>query len=144
MAFYLIILIGILLILFNYNAVQKEKKSFKNVLTHEVNYMDEFNAIIFDIQKQIEDINIKFDIILEINKKNDGILGEKVEIYDKMEDNKGIINTKTIDLSDNSSNNIKINEIKDLLKQGLSIEDIAGKLNIGKGEVLLIKELYLK
>ena len=155
MAFYLIILIGILLILFNYKAIQKEKKSFNNILNHEVDNMDEFkvllgenkklfNETIFEIQKDIEDINTKFNLIFDINKKNDEITVEKVETYDKMEDNKNKRNTKAKKSGSNISNNVKINEIGDLLKQGLSIDDIAEKLNIGKGEVLLIKELYLK
>jgi len=150
MAFYLIILIGIILILFNYNAIKKEKKSFNNIFNNEVDNMDEyrvligehkkqFNENIYDIQKEIEEINTKFNLILEINKKSDKIPVEKVENYDKIEDNKSNINIR-----DTSNNGVKINEIRDLLKQGKSIEDIAEKLNIGKGEVLLIKELYLK
>ncbi|MBC8062250.1 MAG: hypothetical protein H7Y18_16500 [Clostridiaceae bacterium] len=151
MAFYLIILIGIFLILFNYNAIKKEHKSFNSILNHEVDNMDEFkvllgenneqfNQVIFDIRKELEDINGKFNSIVEMNKKNNEITVEKVETYDKIEDNKSKINTE----ADQFSNNIKINEISDLIKQGFSIEDIAGKLNIGKGEVLLIKELYIK
>lgn len=154
MAFYLIILIGTLLILFNYNAIKKEKKSFKNILNEEVDNMDEFKIligetkkefteIILELQQEIQDINEKFNLILKNNKKDDESTVEKVQIYDKIEDNK---NKKNIKIKDNksSSNNVKINEIEDLLKQGFSIDDIAGKLNIGKGEVLLIKELYLK
>ena len=161
MSFYLIILIGILLILFNYNAIKKEKKSFNSLLNNEVDNMDEFKVLleennqqfkeaIFDIQREIEDINTKFNSILEMDKNNDKILVEKVEIYDRIEDNKTkrVTRTKankvTTDSSNNSSNNVKINEIRDLLKQGLSIEEVAENLNIGKGEVLLIKDLYLK
>jgi len=143
MAFYLIIIIGIILILVNYNAIKKEKKSFNNIFNHEVNNMEDFKVLIeennekfketiFDIQKDIQDINEKFNSILKIENKSEKITVEKVEIYDKM------------NVNSNSNNSVKINEIKDLLKQGFSIEDIAEKLNIGKGEVLLIKELYLR
>ena len=142
MAFYLII-IGIILILFNYNAIKKEKKSFNNIFNNEVNNMEEFKVLleennekfketIFDIQKEIQSINEKINSILKSNNKSEKITVEKAQIYDKM------------NVSNNSNNSVKINEIKDLLKQGLSIEDIAEKLNIGKGEVLLIKELYLR
>lgn len=41
-------------------------------------------------------------------------------------------------------NSLKVEDVKKLLGQGLSDEVIAQNLNIGKGEVLLIKELYLK
>lgn len=56
----------------------------------------------------------------------------------KEEENSHIIDKKE------DSNNIKINEIETLIKSGLSMDEISEKLGIGKGEVLLIKELYLK
>lgn len=42
------------------------------------------------------------------------------------------------------SNNLKVEDVKALFAEGLSVEEVAAKLNIGKGEVLLIRELYLK
>ncbi len=42
------------------------------------------------------------------------------------------------------SNNIRINEIKKMLDENLPMDEIAEKLNIGKGELLLIKDLYIK
>lgn len=48
------------------------------------------------------------------------------------------------DIDDSNLNNIKVAEIDKLVKQGFSDEQIAEKMKIGKGEVLLIKELYLK
>ncbi len=45
---------------------------------------------------------------------------------------------------DIKGNSLKVEEVKALLAEGLSEEGIAQQLNIGKGEVLLIKELYLK
>lgn len=45
---------------------------------------------------------------------------------------------------DIKGNSLKVEEVKALLAEGLSEEGIAQRLNIGKGEVLLIKELYLK
>lgn len=41
-------------------------------------------------------------------------------------------------------NSLKVEDVKELLGQGLSEDTIAQRLSIGKGEVLLIKELYLK
>jgi hypothetical protein len=52
-------------------------------------------------------------------------------------------NSQNIDKKEDS-NNIKINEIETLIQSGLSMDEISEKLGIGKGEVLLIKELYLK
>jgi hypothetical protein len=46
--------------------------------------------------------------------------------------------------SASEKNNIRIKEIGDLLDKGVALDDICEKYNIGKGEVLLIKELYLR
>lgn len=41
-------------------------------------------------------------------------------------------------------NNVRVEEVSKLLDKGLSIDEISEKIGIGKGEVLLIKELYIK
>lgn len=71
----------------------------------------------------------------EDNKK----ITEKVEEKAKIEDNINNSNNK-----DDNNGAYKVSEIEKMLKQGLSLDDISLKLGIGKGEVLLIKELYLK
>lgn len=43
-----------------------------------------------------------------------------------------------------NENKLRIKEVRDLINKGLSIEEIADVLKVGKGEILLIKELYLK
>ena len=157
MTFYLIILIGISLVLFNYNAVKKEKNSFNNILNDEIDNMEEFKVLlgetkkeftesIMELQREIQDVNDKLNLTLKDNKKDDESTVKKVEVYDKIEDNKSNSHTKskTKKTINNGSNNVKINEVDALLKQGLDIYEIAEKLNVGKGEVLLIKELYLK
>lgn len=65
------------------------------------------------------------------------------EIMDNKEE---VSNIKESALNNDNelSNNIKIDEINKLLALGLSIEEISEKLSIGRGEVLLIKELYLR
>lgn len=120
-----------LLIIFNIKAIKKEDRSFDGILKDKYDNMEEidlklgklrkeFTENIFELQQEIEELkgsknNIEFDSnVFEINYDND------------------------------KSNNNKINEIDKLLKQGNDIDEIANKLNIGKGEVLLIQELYLK
>jgi len=44
----------------------------------------------------------------------------------------------------NDNKGIQINEVRKLMESGLTIDEISQKLGVGKGEVLLIKELYLK
>jgi hypothetical protein len=59
-------------------------------------------------------------------------------------DNEESKNNNLNDKRKNSdSNNVKITEIKKLLDHNLTVDKIAEKLNIGKGEVLLIKDLYI-
>lgn len=48
------------------------------------------------------------------------------------------------EIINDNHNSIKINEIDKLINEGLSIDEISEKLGIGKGEVLLIKDLYIK
>lgn len=55
------------------------------------------------------------------------------EKKDKFENSKG-----------NENKNVKINEVSMLLGKGLTTDEVSQKLGISKGEVLLIKELYLK
>lgn len=79
----------------------------------------------------------------EINKLNDL---NKLKEDNKKSNNDFKINKLNSKITDNKneSNNIKVLEIKRLLKEGFTIDDIAEKLDIGKGEVILTKELYIK
>lgn len=51
---------------------------------------------------------------------------------------------KTDENNKSNNNSVKVNEIKAMIDQGLSVDEISEKIGIGKGEVLLIKELYIK
>lgn len=85
------------------------------------------------INKNLEDLNKK------INKGEEKSYDIKVE--SKATNFTGKINENHEELADK---NEKIIEIKKLLQDNLSVEEISEKLGLGKGEVLLIKELYLK
>ena len=80
----------------------------------------EFTETIFELQKEIEDI-----------KQNKYIVDNSNE-NEKKDDN---INYSTIN---------KVKDIEKLLKMGKGVDEVASMLNIGKGEVLLIQELYIK
>jgi len=67
----------------------------------------------------------------EVNK--DGKKDVVKDKADKFEKSKG-----------NENKNVKINEVSKLLESGLTTDEVSHKLGISKGEVLLIKELYLK
>ncbi|MCY6370370.1 hypothetical protein [Clostridium ganghwense] len=84
--------------------------------------------------KEIEENDDKKISNLEIKNIH---LEQTDEIEESEEEKKDVENNE-------SNNSIKINEIEKLIEEGLSLEEISDKLKIGKGEILLIKELYLK
>lgn len=69
--------------------------------------------------------------------KNDSKIENFQEIEEQIEDKKDKEKKE-------NKNSIKIKEIEKLIVKGLSIEEIADTLKISKGEILLIKELYLE
>lgn len=215
----LLFLVGILLVIVNWRAITKEKKSFKGVFNDAtINLQDidlkigevrrEFAETITELQREIIDLreqveNLKNDAPkkLEVPYENHEELGFnyeveetinselqkfynrnaetedisynkgefsvidpnsmeiKEQVYDKPSENKGLgIEVQQKDSYDQvsddnqleqaegleTSNNLKIEDVKNLFNQGLTLDEIAKKLNIGKGEVLLIKDLYLK
>lgn len=96
----------------------------------------EFSETVLELQQEIQELkeNSSSDFQLEASPRQksvnlEGKMGKK-----KSEEDKAVI----------SNNSIKVNEISTLLKQGLTLEEISEKLNINKGEVLLIKELYIR
>ncbi|MBI6873108.1 hypothetical protein [Clostridium aciditolerans] len=207
-----LLLIGILLIALNINAIRKEKRTFSNVLEHSENSMKdydleigklrkEFAETVLELQREIEDLKAdrelsENDIYIEDNHRSDN--KEKIEDNYKNEDyalnkmdveyenisgSNDVINS--IDVNENNTfvnyliddstpingidennteeeninknneayqkkgssvkrNNVKVDEISKLLDEGLSVDEISEKIGIGKGEVLLIKELYIK
>lgn len=165
-----LLILATVLIVFNLKAISKEKGSFRGVLNNAENNMEEFQVEIgklrrefaetlleiqtqlVDLEEKIENsnhnINIKKDdIVKDENIKDINTYQEIVKYNDKINDVVDIDfnNTKNSEKSDESlNNNIKVKEIQRMLDKGLSIEEISNNLKIGKGEVLLIKELYLK
>ena len=58
--------------------------------------------------------------------------------YDKIETKDEMSSTVNLE------NSVKIDEIRKMLDKGLSVDEVAEKLSLGKGEVLLIRGLYIK
>ena len=169
----LLILIGIVLIVINYKAINGEKKSFSNVLkvqdTVEKDYDVELMAIrrdmaesILDLQKEIrelreilsqkenlEDIDVKkreelYDITKETikfdntnNNSNDVISEINFNNIETKEEN---IEEKQNKKSSEKSNNMEL--VKNMIKLGHSDDEICKELNVGKGEVLLVRRLF--
>lgn len=207
-----LLLIGILLIALNINAIRKEKRTFSNVLEHSENSMKdydleigklrkEFAETVLELQREIEDLKAdrelsENDIYIEDNHrsdnkektednyKNEDYILNKMDVeYENISGSNDVINsidtnenntsvnyliddsTPINDIDENNTeeeninknneayekkgssikrNNVKVDEISKLLDEGLSVDEISEKIGIGKGEVLLIKELYIK
>jgi hypothetical protein len=160
--------IGLVLVILNVRAIKNEKNSFKQVLSdkeYDLSEVDvrigqlrrEFSETILELQKEIlslkeeqkskeavlenisnEDVQEyrSIDIVIE---KDEEVISE-VKVIDSQ-----IVNEKLEEKSEkiqNGSNRIK--EIGELLDKGTSIDEICEKFKMGKGELLLIKDLYLK
>lgn len=133
MPYVLIILLGICLLLFNIKALKKDKKDFSDVLSHEKNSVGkddieigklrmEFSETVQDMQHEIEDLKEKIE---ELEKR----YGKKTE------DISPIVESKVIP---------EVSKIKEMFNSGKTPEEISKELDISKGEVLLIKSLYIK
>ena len=141
----LLIVLGIILILINYRALNKDKKSNFNDIYNNADkltkdYDFELMAIrkdmaesILDLQKEIEElknvINYSKDI-KNINKSSDIVIDNNITTKDITEEK----------ISEND--NDKVTKIKSMIEDGYTDEEICNKMQIGKGEVLLIRGLF--
>jgi two-component SAPR family response regulator len=94
----------------------------------------EFSETILELQQEIEQFKGVPNAEIEIIPKQKKVRIDKEELKKESENIK----------AEDNNNNVKVNEIATLLKRGLTLDEISEKLNISKGELLLIKELYLK
>ena len=154
---FVLLIIGICLIFLNVRGLSKEKNSFENVLNKEkVNIDDvkleigslrkEFAETLLEVQREMVAIKDNLDMEENLHTNGDESYKEKTIYDDKIENIKDIVDidfNKEV-VEDKKENKLRIKEVRDLINKGLSIEEIADVLKVGKGEILLIKELYLK
>lgn len=163
---YIIIVIGLVLIIFNYRAIKRENNSFeiqdkdnsfRKVLNDNKNEMTDYKLELGLLRKNLgESLTELQEEILEIKTRlqkienNNGIVNEKKDIYKeitgKSQENisKNVISEISILNNDDIETSIKTDKIKEFLEMGLSEEEICRRLSISKGEVLLVKELFKK
>ncbi len=157
----LIIILGIVLILLSYRIIKKEDKSFEKILEREENtttrdYDVEIIKIrkdmaetVLDLQKEIENLKLEINSIKESHIEDDN--KNNVENFNVNE----IVSKEDVISSIDFSNKIEEKEeglprsekqkkVKILLDKGLSDDEVCEKLSIGKGEILLIKNLLIK
>lgn len=135
---FVLIIIGVCLILINIKAIKKEDKTFKDTYVYERDNITEFEVEIGKLRKEFA------ETLIEIQSELEEI---KAEIADKKEtdDKKDVIEEHNQnEVVPDNPNNIKIDQVNKMFMDGYSVEDIAEKLQLGKGEVLLIRELYSK
>ena len=133
----LLILLAMLLIFINFKAALMEKSSFKQVLNNNfesspqdrleiIELRRELGETVADLQKEM----LELKTLIEQRSHNTITEEENITRVLEQPESKeiGIINDKVIYM----------------LKQGASIEEICSSLGMGKGEVLLIKNLYLR
>lgn len=147
---WLFILLAICLIIVNIKAIKKEDKSFGNVLKYkEENVTDvnieigqlrkDFADTILDLQKQILSLQDTVNKLKNENNKN-------IDANKKVEENNEIktLLSQENGVIDDINKDSKSQKIKELLDKDLSDSEICEKLSLGKGEVLLVKNLYKK
>lgn len=161
MIYILLIVIGIFLIISNKNSTierANDEGSFANAMKIKDEEFTEYDmklmAIrkdmaesILDLQREIQELREKVQE-KECSKEN---LNEDIKIVELNNDiNRDCINEDIISeinfnhcvVKENHSNESKIEKIKVMIEEGKSNEEICSSLNIGKGEVLLIRGLY--
>lgn len=154
----LLIFIGLILIVLNVIEIKKQNNSFDGVLGNAMGDVQnndiivgelrqEFSESILELQSEIMDMK---EIMEKNNKsiKNNEPMFNKNESETIMEENNHIVVDKTDDIAPieelHNANSGKIEEIKRLFSEGLSLDEISEVMYLGKGEVLLIKDLYIR
>lgn len=145
----ILILIGFIFIVYSYISMKKAKNldinddkeednSFKSILRNNERDLSDYKFELGVLRKDIgESLNELQQEILEI-KKALNLFNEKDLINEDRYDTKvhNSINENYYKESSKASN------IRELLKDGLTDEEISEKLSVTKGEILLVKGLY--
>lgn len=145
----ILILIGFIFIVYSYISMKKEKNldinddkkednSFKSILRNNERDLSDYKFELGVLRKDIgESLNELQQEILEIKKALNLFNGKDLineDRYDTKVHNS--INENYYKESSKASN------IRELLKDGLTDEEISEKLSVTKGEILLVKGLY--
>ena len=125
----------------------------------------EFAESILEVQSEIMELRELMASGSRLNKNYDSQMEESKTNFEKIEKNIPLTSysegDKHIDIHEknyhehkdsisidepsiNNGNSAKVEEIKKLFSEGLSAEEISDQLHLGKGEVLLIKDLYIR
>lgn len=136
-------IIGALIVVFNIAWIIRKDldvdKSFNSVLNNKKDTVTDKDIELIELRKEFSETLLELQVEIE---------GLKDKIKDNVTASEEITVKKEHVPDDNKKvqvkNAVKMDEIKKLLNEGKSIEEVSELLSIGKGEVLLVKELYLK
>lgn len=129
------------------NILKNEEKEFTDYDMKLVDMRKDMAESILDLQKEIQELRERvFNI--ESNNLNVKENIKQVELDNDIkrdcidEDIISEINFNNLNLKHNHGDDGKFEKIKRMIEEGKSDEEICSSLNIGKGEVLLVRELY--
>ena len=159
----LLIFTGVILVILNVFAIKKQDKSFNGALENSIENLNdydikigeirrEFSESIVELQRELMDIRVAMEKSVLQVEDTDKSYDETKKIYNENESDIGIddfyssedkVTKNSMDTSINS-NTDKVQEIIRLFGEEKSAEEISEILQLGKGEVLLIKDLYVR
>lgn len=147
---FILIVIGVILVVLNYKALKKDESSFSDVLKYKQKDMTEVEVEIGAIRRDIaESLTELQKEILEIKQHinfNNNVedIKENLETDEELISNNLTYLDEEVDVINEIDNKNKTEVIRELISLGLNDEEICEKLSLGKGEVLLVRNLYKK
>ena len=147
---FILIVIGVILVVLNYKALKKDESSFSEVLKYKQKDMTEVEVEIGAIRRDIaESLTELQKEILEIKQHinfNNNVedIKENLETDEELISNNLTFIDEEVDVINEIDNKNKTEDIRELISLGLNDDEICEKLSLGKGEVLLVRNLYKK
>lgn len=131
--------IGVALIILNVKSIKNEKNknlNFSEVLKEKENNISDVEVKVIELRREIA------ETILELQKDIEDIKElVKVDEYKTIKPTQVNVENTKDDITMNEIKGDKSRQVMELLHNGLSDDDVCKKLNIGKGELLLIRKL---
>ena len=147
---FILIVIGVILVVLNYKALKKDESSFSDVLKYKQKDMTEVEVEIGAIRRDIaESLTELQKEILEI-KQHINFNNNVEDIKENLQTDEELISNnltsidEEVDVINEIDNKNKTEVIRELISLGLNDDEICEKLSLGKGEVLLVRNLYKK
>ncbi|MBU3142289.1 DUF6115 domain-containing protein [Clostridium sp. CF012] len=153
----LLIFIGLILVILNVLSIRKQNKSFNGVLTNAIEDTHDYDIRIGELRREFSESILELQSeLMHIKENMEESNGANIN-YEKstsyMQDVNDIDSNDKIQVRNkneiiieyaHNKNSEKVEEIKRLFAEGFPVEEISEIMHLGKGEVLLIKDLYIR